>query len=145
MRLTEKGYSVIVLEKGKRFEDKDFAKSNWQSTRCQKSLQKDCELQTNMNNFELRPYTPSDAQVVVDVINASSMQTIGFPRAVVDAIGNVWSHHFVPFSSERIVAINRNNEIVGYAYFTSEDDHIAAETGGDLFIPIIGEKELAQL
>ncbi len=30
MRLTEKGYSVLLLEKGKRFEDKDFAKSNWQ-------------------------------------------------------------------------------------------------------------------
>ena len=30
MRLTEKGYSVLVLEKGKRFEDEDFAKSNWQ-------------------------------------------------------------------------------------------------------------------
>lgn len=30
LRLAEKGYSVLVLEKGKRFEDKDFAKSNWQ-------------------------------------------------------------------------------------------------------------------
>ena len=30
MRLTEKGYSVLVLEKGRRFEDKDFARSNWQ-------------------------------------------------------------------------------------------------------------------
>jgi cholesterol oxidase len=30
MRLTEKGYTVFILEKGKRFEDKDFAKSNWQ-------------------------------------------------------------------------------------------------------------------
>jgi cholesterol oxidase len=30
MRLTEKGYSVLILEKGKRFEDQDFAKSNWQ-------------------------------------------------------------------------------------------------------------------
>lgn len=30
MRLTEKGYSVLVLEKGKRFKDEDFAKSNWQ-------------------------------------------------------------------------------------------------------------------
>jgi len=30
MRLTEKGYSVLVLEKGKLFfEDKEFAKSNW--------------------------------------------------------------------------------------------------------------------
>jgi cholesterol oxidase len=30
MRLAEKGYSVLVLEKGKRFADKDFAKTNWQ-------------------------------------------------------------------------------------------------------------------
>lgn len=30
MRLTEKGYSVLVLEKGKRFDDNDFATSNWQ-------------------------------------------------------------------------------------------------------------------
>jgi cholesterol oxidase len=30
LRLTEKGCSVLVLEKGKRFKDKDFAKSNWQ-------------------------------------------------------------------------------------------------------------------
>ena len=28
MRLTEKGYSVLILEKGKRYEDKDFAKTN---------------------------------------------------------------------------------------------------------------------
>jgi cholesterol oxidase len=30
LRLAEKGYSVLVLEKGKRFRDEDFAKSNWQ-------------------------------------------------------------------------------------------------------------------
>jgi cholesterol oxidase len=30
MRLTEKGYSVLVLEKGRRYTDDDFAKSNWQ-------------------------------------------------------------------------------------------------------------------
>jgi cholesterol oxidase len=29
MRLTEKGYSVLVLERGKRFEDQDFPNSNW--------------------------------------------------------------------------------------------------------------------
>jgi len=29
MRLTEKGYSVLMLEKGKRFKDTDFAKTNW--------------------------------------------------------------------------------------------------------------------
>ncbi len=30
MRLSEKGYSVLVLEKGKRYADADFAKTNWQ-------------------------------------------------------------------------------------------------------------------
>lgn len=30
MRLAEKGYSVLVLEKGKRFNDDDFARTNWQ-------------------------------------------------------------------------------------------------------------------
>ncbi|MGZ6347028.1 MAG: GMC family oxidoreductase [Anaerolineales bacterium] len=30
MRLTEKGYSVLVLEKGKRFSDLDFPKTNWE-------------------------------------------------------------------------------------------------------------------
>jgi cholesterol oxidase len=29
MRLAEKGYSVLILERGKRFEDQDFPKSNW--------------------------------------------------------------------------------------------------------------------
>ena len=30
MRLTEKGYSVLVLEKGRRFHDQDFPTTNWQ-------------------------------------------------------------------------------------------------------------------
>lgn len=29
LRLTEKGYQVLVLERGKRFQDQDFAKTNW--------------------------------------------------------------------------------------------------------------------
>ena len=29
MRLTEKGYSVLVMERGKRFRDQDYAKTNW--------------------------------------------------------------------------------------------------------------------
>ncbi len=29
MRLSEKGYSVLVLERGKRYEDEDFPKTNW--------------------------------------------------------------------------------------------------------------------
>src|SRR5512146_2662631 len=29
MRLTEKGYRVLVLERGKRFRDEDFPRTNW--------------------------------------------------------------------------------------------------------------------
>ncbi len=29
LRLAEKGYKVAVIEQGKRFEDKDFPKTNW--------------------------------------------------------------------------------------------------------------------
>ena len=29
MRLTEKGYSVLVLERGKRYLDQDLPKTNW--------------------------------------------------------------------------------------------------------------------
>ena len=29
LRLIEKGYRVLVLERGKRFDDHDFAKTNW--------------------------------------------------------------------------------------------------------------------
>lgn len=29
MRLTEKGYSVVMLERGKRYRDQDFLFSNW--------------------------------------------------------------------------------------------------------------------
>ncbi|HVF25389.1 MAG TPA: GNAT family N-acetyltransferase [Anaerolineales bacterium] len=83
-----------------------------------------------MNNFSLRSYAPSDVQSVVDVINASSTLTVGFPRAVVDAVGNLWAYRFIPFSSEKVVAINEQSDVVGYAYFTSTDHHIVAETGG---------------
>ena len=81
-------------------------------------------------DYRLRPYNPSDVQTVVDVINAASMQTVGFPRAVVDAVGNIWSHQYVPFTSEKIVVVNDRDEVIGYAYFTSNENNIAAETGG---------------
>ena len=29
MRLTEKGYRVLVLERGKRYRDQDFARTTW--------------------------------------------------------------------------------------------------------------------
>lgn len=85
-----------------------------------------------MKGFILRDYTASDAQAVVEVINASSMRTVGFRRAVLDAVGNLWAYRFVPFSSEKVVVTAPNGEIVGYAYFTSEDHQIVAETGASV-------------
>lgn len=82
-----------------------------------------------MENYKLRPYTPSDAPAVVEMINASSRSTVGFPRAVVDAVGNLWAYRFVPLSSERVVAIDEQDKVIGYAYFRSMDDHIFGETG----------------
>ena len=82
-----------------------------------------------MDTFRLRPYTSSEAQAVVDVINTASMRTVGFPRAVVDATGNIWSHRYVPFTSEKVVAVNSQDKVIGYAYFTSNDNNIVAETG----------------
>lgn len=85
-----------------------------------------------METYKLRAYTPSDAQAAMDVINASSMKTVGFPRAVVDSVGNLWAYRFVPLSSERMVAVDTNNQLVGYAYFRSGDDHILGETGASV-------------
>ena len=81
-----------------------------------------------MENYRLRAYTASDAQAVADVINASALKTVGFLRAVVDSVGNLWAYRFVPLSSERIVAVDKDNAVVGYAYFRSGDDHIIGET-----------------
>lgn len=83
-----------------------------------------------MEKYRIRPYSPLDAQAVVDLINAASVQTVGFPRAVVDAVGNLWAYRFTPFTSEKMVAITESNEVVGYAFSTSNDDPIAGEIGG---------------
>jgi GNAT superfamily N-acetyltransferase len=85
-----------------------------------------------MENYRLRAYTASDAQAVASVINAATAQTVGFPRAALDAVGNLWAYRFVPVTSERIVAVDKDNEVVGYAYFRSGDDHILGETGGSV-------------
>jgi len=83
-----------------------------------------------MNQYHLRPYTSSDAQAVVDVINAASMHELGFPRAVVDAVGNIRHQRYVPLSSEKVIAVNDKDEIVGYAYLADKENGIVTETGG---------------
>jgi len=82
-----------------------------------------------MEKYHLRPYTPADAQAIVDVINATSMQVLGYPRGVVDAVGNIWAFKFIPFTSEKIVAVNEQGQVMGYAYFTN-GDNIVTELGG---------------
>jgi cholesterol oxidase len=37
MRLAEKGYRVLVLERGLRYEDADFPKNNWLLWKCERA------------------------------------------------------------------------------------------------------------
>jgi len=83
-----------------------------------------------MKQFQLRPYTSSDVQVVVDMINKASIHTLGFPRAVVDAVGNIRHQRYVPLSSYKVVAVNSRDEIIGYAYLADKENGIVIETGG---------------
>jgi GNAT superfamily N-acetyltransferase len=57
------------------------------------------------------------------------MRTVGFPRAVVDEVGSLWAYRFIPLLSKKVVVIDNNDQIVGYAYFTNEDHHIVSATG----------------
>ena len=82
--------------------------------------------------FTLRPYTPADAPHVVEVVNADAAQTIGVRRAVVDDVGNVRLIRYVPPTSDKVVAIDAHNEIVGYAYLADKDQAIVTEVGGDV-------------
>jgi GNAT superfamily N-acetyltransferase len=79
--------------------------------------------------FNLRPFAPSDAQVVVHLINAAA-QPLNTQRAVVDGAGNVRLARYVPPVSQKVVVTNRQNEVVGYAYLADRDQHIVYEVGG---------------
>src|SRR4028118_268832 len=78
----------------------------------------------------LRPYIRADAPHVVEVVNADAAQTIGARRAVVDDVGNVRLIRYVPPTSDKVVAINADNVIVGYAYLADRDQAIVTEVGG---------------
>jgi mycothiol synthase len=83
-----------------------------------------------MRLFQLRPYNSTDANAVVDLINKASMRTPGFLRAIVDAVGNIRHQRYVPVSSAKVVAVNDQDEIVGYAYLADKENGIVTETGG---------------
>lgn len=79
--------------------------------------------------FVLRPYHPSDAEAVVEVVNAAS-QPRGMRRAVVDSTGHVRLIRYVPASSKKVVVVNPQDEVVAYAYLADRDQHIIYEVGG---------------
>jgi GNAT superfamily N-acetyltransferase len=80
--------------------------------------------------FTLRSYTRADAPQVVAVVNAAVAQTMGVRRAVVDDAWNVRLSRYVPPASDKIVALDAQNQIVGYAYVVDKDQSIVAEVGG---------------
>lgn len=83
-----------------------------------------------MTKFDLRPYTPADAGVVVQLINAAAAQTLGVQRAVLDAVGTVRLSRYVPNSSAKVVATTPTGEVVGYAYVADQERAIVFELGG---------------
>ena len=97
-----------------------------------------------MDQYDLRPYTSSDAQAVVDVINADSMKTVGFPRAAVDAVGNIWAFKYVPFTNEKIVVVNAQGQIRGSTY-PSKVAHLWVHLHRDLTADAVFERNLTYL
>jgi GNAT superfamily N-acetyltransferase len=83
-----------------------------------------------LNQHTLRNYVSSDTQAVVDVINANSQKSLGYPCAVVDGVGNLRMARYVALSSEKVVAVNAQDEIVGYAYVADKENGIVTEVGG---------------
>ena len=81
-------------------------------------------------SFILRPYLASNVKSVVDVINADSQKTLGYPRAVIDGVGNLRLVRYVPLSSDKVVAVNEQGKIVGYAYVADKENGIVSEVGG---------------
>lgn len=85
---------------------------------------------TQRKAFSLRSYIRSDADAVVQVVNTAAAQTIGVPQAVVDRVGNVRLARYVPETSEKVVALSPQNDVVGYAYLANVEQHIVFEVGG---------------
>lgn len=80
--------------------------------------------------FSLRPYRVTDAPQVVELINAEARQALGIQRARLDGVGNVRLMRYVPASSQKVVAINSQQQIIGYAYVVNRDQWVIYEMGG---------------
>ncbi|MBE2232967.1 MAG: GNAT family N-acetyltransferase [Anaerolinea sp.] len=80
--------------------------------------------------YTLRPYAPSDAPSVVDVINADAARVLTLRRAALDGVGNVRLLHYVPPASEKTVAVDAAGQVVGFAYLADHEQHIVYQVGG---------------
>jgi mycothiol synthase len=84
------------------------------------------------STITLRPIQAADSQHIVDLINANSLHFTSIRRAVVDAVGQVRLIRYVPPSAEKVVALDGDSRVVGYAYLADRDQSILYETGGSV-------------
>ncbi|MBL8100984.1 MAG: GNAT family N-acetyltransferase [Anaerolineales bacterium] len=77
------------------------------------------------NEYTIREYRYTDVHAVVDMLNAG-----GHSRAVVDGAWNVRLIRYVPVTSKKAVAENRQGKIIGYAYVADKENSFIVETGG---------------
>ena len=77
----------------------------------------------------LRRFEPTDAAAVIQLLNAGG-QPYGLKRAVVAGAGQVRLNRYVPPSSQKVVAVDQQNHVVGYAYLADREQRIVYETGG---------------
>jgi GNAT superfamily N-acetyltransferase len=82
------------------------------------------------SSISLRPFTASDAPLVVDLVNAEGRRSLEMTRATLDAFGQVRLIRYVPAHNKSVVAITPQNQIVGYAYVANREQHIVYEMGG---------------
>lgn len=68
---------------------------------------------------------------MVELINADSLQTLGYPRAVVDGVGNLRMARYIPPSSEKVVVVNsKDEEVIGFACLADKENSIVTEVNG---------------
>lgn len=85
---------------------------------------------TKQSAFNLRPYHPSDASHVVEMINTGAGLTLGAKQAVVDGVGHLRLARYVPSDCDKVVVINAQDEIVGFAYCRNVEHCIVFQLGG---------------
>lgn len=76
--------------------------------------------------FQLIPYNAVHASAVVRLLNVPGRSQ----QAVIDGVGNVRLIRYLPPACPKVVAVNEQEEIVGFAYLTNREQYIVYEMGG---------------